>query len=116
MTRLTAPLSQSRIRRLAAGAIAAIVLAVLAVIHAPGTSAHGSRPEAAKPTVVLVHGDWADASGWSGVIARLQADGYPVVAPPNPLRSLSGTRRMCAPSWTRSAARSCSSGIPTAAR
>jgi hypothetical protein len=40
--------------------------------------------------VVLLYGDWADASGWNGVIGRLQADGYPVVAPPNPLRSLSG--------------------------
>jgi pimeloyl-ACP methyl ester carboxylesterase len=90
MTRVAAPLSQSRLRRLAAGAIAAIVLTVLAVAQAPGTSAHGSQHSRAKPTVVLLHGDWADASGWSGVIARLQADGYPVVAPPNPLRSLSG--------------------------
>ena len=90
MTRATALLSRSRWRRLAAGAVAIGVLTVLAVVEAPGTSAHGSPPEAAKPTVVLVHGDWADASGWSGVIARLQADGYPVVAPPNPLRSLSG--------------------------
>ena len=42
-----------------------------------------------KPTVVLVHGVWADASGWSGVIERLQDDGYPVAAVPNELRSLS---------------------------
>jgi pimeloyl-ACP methyl ester carboxylesterase len=66
------------------------VLTGLAVVRAPGTLAHGSNPAQAKPTVVLVHGDWADASGWSGVIARLQDDGYTVVAPPNPLRSLSG--------------------------
>jgi pimeloyl-ACP methyl ester carboxylesterase len=68
----------------------AVLLTVLAVVRAPGTSAHGSRLDGPKPTVVLLHGDWADASGWSGVIARLSADGYPVVAPPNPLRSLSG--------------------------
>jgi pimeloyl-ACP methyl ester carboxylesterase len=43
---------------------------------------------AAKPTVVLVHGAFADASGWSGVITRLQAKGYPVIAPPNPLRGV----------------------------
>jgi pimeloyl-ACP methyl ester carboxylesterase len=35
---------------------------------------------------VLVHGDWADASSWNGVIERLQRQGYTVVAPPNPLR------------------------------
>ena len=41
------------------------------------------------PTVVLVHGAFADASGWAGVIKRLQDAGVPVVAPPNPLRSVS---------------------------
>ena len=39
-------------------------------------------------TVVLVHGAWADASGWNDVIRRLQGDGYPVLAPANPLRGL----------------------------
>jgi pimeloyl-ACP methyl ester carboxylesterase len=43
-----------------------------------------------KPTVVLVHGAWADASGWSGEVTQLEHDGYPVVAVPNELRSLSG--------------------------
>ena len=43
-----------------------------------------------KPTVVLVHGALAEASGWNGVIERLQDDGYPVAAIPNELRSLSG--------------------------
>jgi pimeloyl-ACP methyl ester carboxylesterase len=42
-----------------------------------------------KPTIVLVHGSFADASGWAGVIERLQSDGFPVIAPSNPLRSLS---------------------------
>jgi pimeloyl-ACP methyl ester carboxylesterase len=40
------------------------------------------------PTVVLVHGAFADASGYAGVIRELTADGYTVVAPPNPLRGL----------------------------
>ncbi|MBD2891670.1 hypothetical protein amrb99_05760 [Actinomadura sp. RB99] len=44
--------------------------------------------EKAVPTVVLVHGAFADAASWSGVIAELQGDGIPVVAPPNPLRGL----------------------------
>ena len=39
-------------------------------------------------TVVLVHGAFADASGWTGVIERLQAAGFAVTAPPNPLRSI----------------------------
>jgi pimeloyl-ACP methyl ester carboxylesterase len=39
-------------------------------------------------TVVLVHGAFADASGFRGVIRELQAAGHVVVAPPNPLRSL----------------------------
>ena len=45
---------------------------------------------APSPTVVLVHGAFADASGYGGIIHELEKDGIPVVAPPNPLRSLSG--------------------------
>ncbi|WP_299534247.1 alpha/beta fold hydrolase [uncultured Streptomyces sp.] len=40
------------------------------------------------PTVVLVHGAFADAGSWSGVVAELQSHGVPVVAPSNPLRGL----------------------------
>ncbi len=40
------------------------------------------------PAVVLVHGAFADASGFAGVIRELTTSGYNVVAPPNPLRSL----------------------------
>ncbi|MFE1312854.1 alpha/beta fold hydrolase [Streptomyces sp. NPDC058755] len=43
---------------------------------------------ASTPTVVLVHGAFADATSWSGVIEELQREGIPVVAPPNPLRGL----------------------------
>jgi pimeloyl-ACP methyl ester carboxylesterase len=39
-------------------------------------------------TVVLVHGAFADASSWSGVIERLQAAGIQVTAPANPLRGI----------------------------
>jgi pimeloyl-ACP methyl ester carboxylesterase len=42
------------------------------------------------PNIVLVHGAWADASGWTEVIRRLQEDGFTVYAPPNPLRGLPG--------------------------
>ena len=40
------------------------------------------------PTVVLVHGAFADASSWNGVIERLQARGISVTAPANPLRGI----------------------------
>jgi pimeloyl-ACP methyl ester carboxylesterase len=40
------------------------------------------------PTVVLVHGAFADASSWSGVIERLHAKGVQVTAPANPLRGI----------------------------
>jgi pimeloyl-ACP methyl ester carboxylesterase len=42
----------------------------------------------AKPTIVLVHGAFADSSSWNGVVAELQRDGYAVVAAPNPLRGI----------------------------
>jgi alpha-beta hydrolase superfamily lysophospholipase len=41
------------------------------------------------PTVVLVHGAFADASSWNGVVERLQAEGMQVTAPANPLRGIS---------------------------
>lgn len=43
----------------------------------------------AKPTIVLVHGAFADASSWGDVIGQLKNDGFPVVAVANPLRSVS---------------------------
>jgi pimeloyl-ACP methyl ester carboxylesterase len=42
----------------------------------------------ARPNIVLVHGAWADGSSWSGVVERLQADGYHVTAPQFPLTAL----------------------------
>ena len=42
----------------------------------------------ARPNIVLVHGAWADGSCWTGVIERLQADGYHVTAPQFPLTAL----------------------------
>jgi pimeloyl-ACP methyl ester carboxylesterase len=51
---------------------------------APVGTSHGGS----KPTVVLVHGAWADSGSWDQVVARLQRQGYPVIAFPTPLRSL----------------------------
>jgi pimeloyl-ACP methyl ester carboxylesterase len=69
----------------AATAIGLTVFAGTGASEPPAAADHGPRP-----TVVLVHGAFADASGWSGVIAELQRDGYPVIAPANPLRDLAG--------------------------
>lgn len=43
---------------------------------------------AEKPTVLLVHGAFAESSSWNGVVAELQQQGYPVIAVANPLRSV----------------------------
>jgi pimeloyl-ACP methyl ester carboxylesterase len=61
----------------------------LSLIAAPVLAQAGSSPARTRPSIVLVHGAWADASSWNGVTARLQADGYTVYALPNPLRGLS---------------------------
>src|SRR5438046_6845781 len=54
----------------------------------PQDPADYAPPELRSPglTVVLVHGAFADASSWNGVVERLQAAGVQVTAPPNPLR------------------------------
>jgi len=70
-----------------AGGIALLALSAATASARPGAASN--RHDTPKPTIVLVHGAFADATGWSGVIKRLQADGYPVIAPANPLRSLS---------------------------
>ncbi|GID30933.1 alpha/beta fold hydrolase [Paractinoplanes brasiliensis] len=59
-----------------------------ALLNAPAAHA-ATVPPRTKPTVVLVHGAFADASGWNGVAERLLRGGYPVIAPANPLRGVS---------------------------
>jgi pimeloyl-ACP methyl ester carboxylesterase len=55
----------------------------------PAAAASIARANAApRPTIVLVHGAWADASSWNGEVDRLQRDGYVVRAIDNPLRGL----------------------------
>ena len=58
-------------------------LVLSAAALAPAASA-----QPAKPTVVLVHGAFADSSSWNGVITILERDGYSVVAAPNMLRGV----------------------------
>jgi pimeloyl-ACP methyl ester carboxylesterase len=68
----------------------AFVFVALVWIGGRGPAA-ATRPASSdpRPTIVLVHGNWADASSWNGVIRRLQGRGFTVVAPPNTLRGVS---------------------------
>jgi pimeloyl-ACP methyl ester carboxylesterase len=72
-------------------AIAASLAIAGAIIPLGVASAHAktaSPSTAGKPTIVLVHGAWADGSSWDGVTRILQDDGYTVDVAPNPLRGL----------------------------
>jgi pimeloyl-ACP methyl ester carboxylesterase len=69
------------------GLVPVLVIALFTV--GAGGSGAAAEPQAAQtpgPTIVLVHGDWADGSSWSSVIERLQDKGFTVFAPPNLLR------------------------------
>jgi pimeloyl-ACP methyl ester carboxylesterase len=81
--------------------LAVLVLAVVAgaSLRAQSSAAPAKRksgaspstgPATAKPTIVLVHGAFADGTGWQRVIPILQRDGYEVIAVQNPLASLAG--------------------------
>ena len=68
-----------------------IPLIILALLVVPASVAFGSSRNASnivKPSVVLIHGAWADGSSWSRVVSLLQTHGYTVYVPPNPLRGL----------------------------
>src|SRR5918911_3125247 len=54
-----------------------------------GNTMSTNPQDGSRPTVVLVHGAFADASSWNEVVERLQAEGVQVTAPPNPLRGIS---------------------------
>jgi pimeloyl-ACP methyl ester carboxylesterase len=85
--RLFARLGAVRLRHAAAVATALLVASVLTTSMASMASSQ-TTPSSPKPTVVLVHGAFADASGWSDEIRHLHNDGYPVLAPANPLRGI----------------------------
>jgi pimeloyl-ACP methyl ester carboxylesterase len=86
------PMKFSRKRvLLAAAAVAVVGLSVPAGIST-ASAAPTHHPvtvtTAVKPTIVLVHGAWADASSFAPVAERLRAAGYTVLDAPNPLRGL----------------------------
>ncbi|MFI5612715.1 alpha/beta fold hydrolase [Amycolatopsis sp. NPDC051903] len=87
-----------RVFRSAVLGVTGIALAAGITTLASAAPAHQTAPvalsrstaNAPKPTIVLVNGAWSDAASWVSVVKPLQAAGYPVVAPPTSLRSVSG--------------------------
>lgn len=72
-----------------AAVVGAAALALLGAAAVPATAMNaGKRGRSPAPTVVLVHGAWADSSSWAPVMRRLRHDGYPVRAIANPLQGL----------------------------
>jgi pimeloyl-ACP methyl ester carboxylesterase len=80
---LLAGLAALVLSQIGAGPVAAGPATAGAARAGSATSQGGS-----KPTVVLVHGAWADSGSWGQVVARLQSRGYTVIAFPTPLRGL----------------------------
>jgi pimeloyl-ACP methyl ester carboxylesterase len=73
--------------------IAAVIVAVAGLVPLSQVASARTAEAAAvgggpKPSIVLVHGAWADSGSWDGVTQRLQADGFTVYAVPNPLQGL----------------------------
>jgi pimeloyl-ACP methyl ester carboxylesterase len=88
-----------RRRRLMLSALAVGTLLAVPALSAatPAGSASAANattasvtPSTPRPTVVLVHGAFADSSSWDAVISRLERRGYPVIGVANPLRGLAG--------------------------
>jgi pimeloyl-ACP methyl ester carboxylesterase len=77
-------------RAIAGLIVAAATATALFVSSAAALRAHRADQGGPKPTIVLVHGAFADSGSWDRVTGRLQRDGYTVVVPPNPLMGLSG--------------------------
>ncbi|MFE3093389.1 alpha/beta fold hydrolase [Streptomyces sp. NPDC059248] len=79
-------------RRISRTCALTVALATTALTAAPASVAAAETASGGsggvKPTVVLVHGAFADASGWNAVAEELLDHGYKVIAPANPLRSL----------------------------
>ncbi|CAN5675247.1 alpha/beta hydrolase [soil metagenome] len=71
------------------GALAATMALAAALLGGfPASAPAAPLPDGVKPTVVLVHGAWADASSWDGEVSELQQQGYDVRAIANPLQNL----------------------------
>lgn len=80
----------SRWAKVALAVVASMSLGVGPAVSAipADTVPHAVTAHGAKPTIVFVHGAFADASGWGQEVVALQGLGYDVIAPANPLRGL----------------------------
>jgi len=67
---------------IAAFSLGIILLTSLGAIINPASAQDG------KPTIVLVHGAFAESNSWNGVLTKLIAKGYPTIAAANPLRGV----------------------------
>ncbi len=87
---------KSVLRRLSKAIAGSPVVTVMATIAIAATAAVLTPPinamevPVSKPTILLVHGAFAESASWNGVMKRLLAKGFPVIAVANPLRSVKG--------------------------
>jgi pimeloyl-ACP methyl ester carboxylesterase len=70
-------------------AIAGLLVPFTQIASASTTGRTTPSTGGPKPSIVLVHGAWADSSSWDAVVGMLQHDGYTVYVPPNPLLGIS---------------------------
>ena len=85
------PIIRNRIasgRGFAATLVVILTLGLGLSVTAAAAAYEGDEAQSPNPTIVFVHGGWADSSGWNQEITNLERLGYPVIAPANPLRDL----------------------------
>ncbi len=82
-----------RILRTSAVAVMACLVGLTLASAASSSAQTTDRSPQAKPTIVLVHGAWADGSSWAAVTAKLQREGFTVRVAPNPLRGVESDAR-----------------------
>ncbi|GHB17548.1 alpha/beta hydrolase [Streptomyces viridiviolaceus] len=87
---MNSPISRRTVTASLLAGAAALSTAGVAYSGPAAAADHPRRPHERRdtPTIVLIHGAFADASSWSGVIERLQRHGHRVLAPALPLRGL----------------------------
>ena len=93
-----------------------LITALIVTSLGSNLAAQAAPAASAKPTIVLVHGAFADGSSWQRVIPILQRDGYNVIAVQNPLTSLAADVETTSASSTRKPDQWSSSGTRMAGR
>jgi len=86
--RTSAPVIDVPFSRVIAGVVCSAAILVGLALPSSQVKAEAAETSPRKPTIVLVHGAFAESSSWNGVISRLAARGFPVVAVANPLRGV----------------------------